>query len=69
MNELQRIEELETRLAYQEELLQVLNDVVTRQQKQIEQLEASCRQLAERLRAPEGGVFRGTPADEVPPHY
>jgi SlyX protein len=69
MNE-SRLIELETKLAYLEETLQVLNQVVARQQKQIDLLEAQCRELRERARnASEEGVFRGTPADEVPPHY
>ena len=65
----QRLIELETRLAYQEHTLQVLSEEVARQQKLIEQLQALCRELAERARNSGDGVFRGTPADEVPPHY
>ena len=64
-----RLVELETRFAYQEEALQVLSAEVARQARHIEQLEALCRELIERARNNEGGVFRGTPADEVPPHY
>ena len=64
-----RLIELETKLAYLEETLQVLNQVVARQQKQIDTLEALCRELAERARSSSEGVFRGTAADEVPPHY
>ncbi|MBL6752126.1 MAG: SlyX family protein [Nevskia sp.] len=64
-----RIVELETRLSYQDELLQVLNGVVTRQGRQLEQLDLTCRQLAERLRSAGDAVFQGTPADNVPPHY
>lgn len=64
----ERLVELETRLAYQEATLQVLNEVVTRQQKQIDQLDALCRQLLERV-ATAGGAARGTAVDEIPPHY
>jgi SlyX protein len=66
-----RLIELETKLAYLEDTLQVLNQAVARQHKQLDQLEALCRELRERARnaAGEEGVFRGTPADEVPPHY
>jgi SlyX protein len=64
-----RLIECETRLAYQEETLRVLNEVVTRQSLLIEQLQMAYRQLAERVaRGGEGG-FKGTLADEVPPHY
>ena len=59
----------ETKLAYLEETLQVLNQVVARQQKQIDQLESLCRDLRERARNSTETLFRGTPADEVPPHY
>lgn len=65
----ERMIELETKLAYLEDTLQVLNEAVTRQQRQIDTLEALCRELAERARNTADGVFRGTPADEIPPHY
>lgn len=67
----ERLVELETKLAYQEETLSVLNDIVTRQQRQIDQLEATCRQLIERLaKVGDGdGALKGSLADEVPPHY
>ncbi len=57
------------RFAYQEETLQVLSAEVARQARRIEQLEALCRELMERARNGAEGVFRGTAADEVPPHY
>jgi len=61
--------ELQTRFAYQEQTLQVLSEAVARQQKQIEALEACCRQLLDRVaRGAESG-WRDQPADEVPPHY
>lgn len=64
-----RFIDLETRLAYQDEALRSLSDTVARQQNQIDQLQALCRQLMERLRAQAEPVFKGTQADEVPPHY
>jgi SlyX protein len=70
MTELEaRIVELESRLAYQDQLLQVLNDVVARQDRRIEQLDQVCRQLAERVRSAGDAVFVGTPADNLPPHF
>lgn len=65
----ERFIQLETKLAYQEETLRVLNEVVTRQQKQIETLEQACRHLAERIARVGQDTFKGTAADEVPPHY
>lgn len=68
----ERIIELEIKAAYQEELLQALNDVVGQQQQQINRLEATCRLLHERIKSlSETGA--GEPGDatvhEVPPHY
>jgi SlyX protein len=64
----ERLVELETRLAYQEATLQVLNEVITRQQKQIDQLDSLCRQLLERVGSASGAA-RGSNVDEIPPHY
>jgi SlyX protein len=68
MNE-QRLIELETKFAHHERTVQVLNEVVTRQQKELDELRLLCRQLLERLNNSGEGVFRGTAAEEVPPHY
>lgn len=64
-----RLIDLETRFAYQEETLRVLNDIVTRQQERIERLEKLCRQLAERAVSSGDPMFKTTAQDEVPPHY
>ena len=65
-----RLMECETKIAYQEETLRVLNEVVTRQQNEIDQLKMACRQLAERIaRANADGAAKGSLADEIPPHY
>ena len=64
-----RIDELEMRLAHQDQALQELGDELYRQQRQVAQLETAVRQLAERLVPGEGEPATGTPADEVPPHY
>lgn len=68
MNE-DRVIDFETRLAYQDEALRVLSDTLVRQQKQIDRLDALCRQLLERIKAQSETDFKGSPADEVPPHY
>lgn len=64
-----RLINLESKLANQEYLLDVLNQTVYKQQKKIDELDALCTALAKRLadvhaRLPEGG-----PAHEKPPHY
>lgn len=68
MNE-ERLIDLETRLAYQEDTLRVLNDIIAGQSRQIEVLERRCRDLGERLARVADSALKGSPADEVPPHY
>ena len=48
-----RLEKLETRLAYQDQTLEALNEVVTRQQDQIDRLERSLQALED--------LFKGAP--------
>ncbi len=68
MNE-RRLEELETKIAYQEDTIQQLNEVLGRQQKQIDQLEISCQFLINRLRESDEISAPGNEVDERPPHY
>lgn len=68
---LKRLEELESQLAFQDELYAQLNEVVARQDREIVQLRARLEALALRLRDL-GDAIPGqaaNPADEVPPHY
>ncbi len=64
-----RIDELESRLAQQDQALLELSDELYRQQRHIARLETELRQIVDRMKtvsAPEPG---SSPADEVPPHY
>ncbi len=62
--------EIETKLSFQEDAIQALNDVVCRQQRQIEQLEAAMKLLIDRYRQFSETQPPGNgPADEKPPHY
>jgi len=65
-----RIIELEIKAAYQEDLLQALNKIVSEQQQQIQRLEKTCQLLNERIKSlsTESSV-NGASIDEVPPHY
>ena len=66
----QRIIEIETKLAYQEEMLSELNQVLTDQQAQLTSLERISRRLVERLELlGNAGDGDECPADERPPHY
>ncbi len=63
-----KLVELEIKLAYQEDLLQALNKIVTDQQMQIGRLEETCKLLNEKIKnqAEQQGINQGL---EIPPHY
>ncbi|KAF7598163.1 MAG: SlyX protein [Candidatus Dactylopiibacterium carminicum] len=65
-----RISALEEKLCLADDMLDVLNRTVFRQQEQIEQLQAQIRVLYQQLqaRAPESGEPRDL-REEIPPHY
>lgn len=62
--------DLETRLAFQEDTLNTLNDIVSKQQLQIDRLEITCKSLVDRIRNLSAIENQGTePIEERPPHY
>jgi len=63
----QRLIEIETKLAHQEHLIDELNNVITKQQATIDQLETALKVLVKRSREPEAPPVG--PANEKPPHY
>jgi uncharacterized coiled-coil protein SlyX len=68
MNELsERIDALETRLTYQDEIIEQLNQTITAQWKQIDALARQIDKLNERLQEAEANA--PGPANERPPHY
>ena len=65
----ERLVDIESKLAHQDQLLNELNDVVTRQQEKLMQLEELCKSLISRVRSM-GETMPGADAgDERPPHY
>jgi SlyX protein len=65
-----KIIELEIKIAYQEDLLQTLNDIIAKQQKQLDQLSNAYKTINDRvtslaLKMPEDL----TQSHEIPPHY
>jgi SlyX protein len=64
-----RIDELEARLAQQDQSIIELGDEVYRQQQQIARLELQLLHLADRMLSIAAGDTPGDPADETPPHY
>lgn len=65
----ERLIALESKLAHQEYLLDVLNQTVYRQQKQLDDLDALCTVLAKRLAELRASPSDGMLAHEKPPHY
>lgn len=68
MNE-ERIINIETKVAYQEDTIMQLNNVVCQQQKQIDQLETTCKLLIDRIKEVSAMADSGKPEVEIPPHY
>lgn len=73
MTDQQRIVTIETKLAYQEDTLLQLNDVICRQQNQIDALERLTQQLIGRVGDLSAAAAQSGSAlsaiDERPPHY
>lgn len=63
------IDELETRLAHQDQAILELSDEVYRQQRQIAELERRLAALSERVQTLGSQSPAPRPEDEVPPHY
>jgi SlyX protein len=64
-----RLENIETKLAHQEQLLIELNDALAKQQDSIMTLEQLCASMAERVRSMGESEPALSPTDERPPHY
>ncbi|MEM9056250.1 MAG: SlyX family protein [Pseudomonadota bacterium] len=64
-----RLIDLETRLAFQEDTIATLDGVVARQQRQIDILGQQLVELAERLERRYGAENADVARDEPPPHY
>lgn len=63
----ERVDTLETRLAYQDDTIETLNQTITAQWKQIDTLTRQVAQLNERLQEAEANA--PGPVNEPPPHY
>jgi SlyX protein len=64
----QRLIEIETRIAWQEEALARLGDALAAQQRDLERLQRLCQALQAQLEAV-GARQRTLPGHEPPPHY
>lgn len=69
MSDEDRIIELETRIAYHEDMIQSLDDTVVQQQRRISLLEERYQTLVARLASIDSSVDSQADGIEVPPHY
>ncbi|UCC15334.1 MAG: SlyX family protein [Gammaproteobacteria bacterium] len=68
MNE-KRLEQIEIKLAYQDQAMQDLSDVVYRQEKALENLEARLGVMTERIGELLDTLPDASADEEIPPHY
>ncbi len=66
---IKRIEELETQLAFQDELHETLNTIVVKQDAELRVLKRQMGQVAERVKEIGDTTPGAQPQDETPPHY
>jgi SlyX protein len=65
----ERLEKIESKIAFLEDAVEDLNKTIYAQQKQIDQLRAVIESLVSRVRDLSGTVEAFGPADQRPPHY
>jgi len=65
-----RLNELEAKLAFAEDLIETLNQTVIRQQAQLDLLQQQLRLLHQRMQNMQASADETrTPREEIPPHY
>lgn len=65
----ERLAELESRVAFQDNTIQELNDVLVKQQQQINLLTSQYRELKQQLQAIEPSSLIEEAQETPPPHY
>ncbi|MCW8886141.1 MAG: SlyX family protein [Motiliproteus sp.] len=65
----ERINELESRLAFQEDTIDLLNDTVTQQQKQIDDLTQMVKIINRQLKTLPQEIGGNSGDEPPPPHY
>jgi SlyX protein len=63
-----RLNELETKLSFAEDLIETLNQTVIRQQGQIDLMQQQIRLLHQQMQVAQPGEPRSL-RDDIPPHY
>lgn len=64
-----RLMDIELKVLAQEDLTQELSDIIYRQQKQIDELRATCASLAKRMGSGDDDGGADAYTQERPPHY
>ncbi|MDP2226929.1 MAG: SlyX family protein [Moraxellaceae bacterium] len=64
-----RLNDLEARVAFQDDLLESLNNIVARQQQQIDLLQRESRLLYEQMKSLSASVIPADGEEPPPPHY
>jgi len=65
----ERLVNIETKITFQEDLIEELNKTVYQQQNKLDRLERVCESLVRHIEALEEAGVEGKPANERPPHY
>ena len=68
-NENDRLQDLELKFVYQDDLLEQLNEVVTKQQMVIDKLHREIEKLKESMMNNGGSQFKDAVDEPPPPHY
>jgi SlyX protein len=64
-----RLVNIETKISFQEDLIEELNKVVYQQQQKLNQLEEFCKSLANHVLTGAQTGNESRPVNEMPPHY
>ena len=65
----ERLVKIETKITFQEDLIEELNKVVYQQRKKLDQLESVCESLVRHIESLAEAGNESKPANERPPHY
>lgn len=66
----ERLVSIETKITYQEDLIEELNKIIyQQQQQQLSQLEATCKSLSRHIQSLDESGNGSKPMNEMPPHY
>jgi len=69
MSSEERIVELETKVSFQERLIQELNEALTRQQQQLDALQHRLETMREKIQADLSDEIKSVSEEVPPPHY